>query len=226
MYTSYSAESSCSRASYSSMKCGRSTSIDRSRFSPRSSSAFFFLILACRLFLSAFISSHWRSRAFTFSWTDAMASRMLCSMWVCSARESRLLEMASKNSSAFFRASRSSSSCPSRSYNFTPISVISLAIDRVDLRSASFDVSANGVPSPSSDLLSCWERCARYSVRAILSSSFTALPSAEYRFFVLRVMRALPAITWAIDLRKLTRSVSVSMLSLIDTSGSYRCTIQ
>mmetsp|Transcript_27680 Transcript_27680/g.95762 ORF Transcript_27680/g.95762 Transcript_27680/m.95762 type:complete len:262 (+) Transcript_27680:293-1078(+) len=208
------------------MKCGRSVWMLRSRFSPRSSSLFFFLIFASSDFLSAFISSHCRSSAFTFSCTAAIASRMLCSMCVCSARESRLDEIASRNSNALRRASRSSSSCPSRSYSFTPISVMSPATERVDFRSASLDESAKGVASPSSSFRSTCTRCALYRVRAILSSSLTALPSAEYRFFVLRLMRALPAMTCAMDLRKFTRSVSVSMLSLMLTRGSYRCTIQ
>lgn len=51
------------------------------------------------------------------------------------------------------------------------------------------------------------------NVLAIFSISLTARPSAAYKFFVLRKMRAFDAMTCAMVVRNATRAFSVSMLS-------------
>ncbi len=83
-----------------------------------------------------------------------------------------------------------------------------------------------GGESPSTPTPSRISHTHLYRTLAILSSSFTALPSAAYRFLVLRMIRAFPAMTCAAAVRKATLWVSESMSSGILALGSYRRTSQ
>ena len=145
------------------------------------------------------------------------------SMYCCSVLVSRFLEIESKNSNAFSLDCFKSFSCPRRSNNLAPDSVISVASYLAALRLWSFEFILKSIlwPLDSSSSRLSLLCMALYIIYAIFSNSFTAYPWASYSFLALRVILALEAKSWQTDLIKRTRSFSSSISSEISALGSY-----
>mmetsp|Transcript_37934 Transcript_37934/g.94270 ORF Transcript_37934/g.94270 Transcript_37934/m.94270 type:complete len:285 (-) Transcript_37934:206-1060(-) len=206
-YKEYCAESSASSRSYSSMKAGRTVCSDWKRFSLRSSSVFFFSILASRLLLSC--STFWRVASIC-SACSLIASTSRCKCF-CRVSISKFLPRA-RAAASFV------SECePSSLSKCAPYFVMSDDRLRVSFKSANLwpgPMSAGVVSSVSSGSALAL-RWASWRSEASFRSSRTANPLLAYRFFRLSLMRALTRSSSATDFRKTTRSWTVRVSSRI-----------